>query len=93
MSNCPSFQMFEQLYIWGAEEFILNATYVEQKLKDFENEMGHVTYLREDYNECLELFEEDLSKKLAPDTVSRIISLFRMMYGNRTEIETALVRV
>lgn len=64
-------------------------------MKDFANEMGQENYafLREDYNECLKLFEMDLSQKLDPGTVSRIISLYRMIYGNRTEVETALVRV
>lgn len=64
-------------------------------MKDFGDEMGQENYafLRENYNECLELFEMDLSQKLAPDTVSRIISLYRMIYGNRTEVDTALVRV
>lgn len=87
--------MLSQLELWGVKQFILNATYVEQKMKDFANEMGQENYafFREDYNECLELFEMDLSQKLAPDTVSRIISLFRMVYGNRTEVETALVRI
>lgn len=87
--------MLSQLELWGVKQFILNATYVEQKMKDFANEMGQENYafLCQDYNECLELFEMDLSQKLAPDTVSRIISLFRMIYGNRTEVETALVRI
>lgn len=87
--------MFHQLENWEPKDFIMNTTYVEQKLKDFANEkgQGNYTYLREDFNECLKLREMDLSKKLAPDTVFRMISLYRMMYGNRTEIETALVRV
>lgn len=87
--------MVDQLRLWGVERSILNATYVEQKMNDFANEMGQENYafLREDYNECLELFEMDLSQKLAPDIVSRFIRLYRMIYGDRTQIETALVRV
>lgn len=57
--------------------------------------MGQENYEfpREDYNECLELLETDLSKKLTPDIVSRIMSFHRMIYGNRTDIGIALVRV
>lgn len=77
----------------GTENFILNVTYVEQKMINLVNQTDeNYAFLREDFNECLDLFQMDLSKKLAPDTVSRIISLFRMMYGNRTQIETALVK-
>lgn len=67
---------------------------MEQKLTDFANEKGQVYYeiLREDFNECLKLYEMDLSEKLAKDTVARIITLHRIMYGNRTEIDAALVR-
>lgn len=49
-------------------------------------------FLCEDFNECLELHTMDLSKKLTPDTVSRLISLNRLVYGNQSGIETALVR-
>lgn len=87
--------MWKQLQNWNTENVIINATYVEQKLKDFANKKGQETYefLREDFKECLELFETDLSKGLNSYTVSRLINLYRMMYGNRTEIETGLVRV
>lgn len=66
--------MLSQLKLWGVNQFILNATYVEQKMKDFANKMGleHYAFLRQDYNECLELFEIDLSQKLAPE---KLISL------------------
>lgn len=47
-------------------------------------------FLREDFVESLELFEEDLSKYIATDIISRVTSLHRMIYGNRTEIESAL---
>ncbi|XP_031637815.1 uncharacterized protein LOC116350212 isoform X2 [Contarinia nasturtii] len=84
--------MIDRLKMLGATSFVLNATYVEKKQKDFANKMGQENYefLREDYNECLELLETDLSKKLTPDIVSRIMSFHRMIYGNRREIETAL---
>ena len=87
--------MFDQLKFWGAKRFVLNATYVEQKQKEYANKMGQLNYafLQNDFNECLELFKTDLSKKVAPDTVSRIITLRRMVYGSRREIETALVSV
>lgn len=86
--------MFWMIHRRGTEnEFILDVTYVEQKMINLVNQTDeNYAFLREDFNECLDLFQMDLSKKLAPDTVSRIISLFRMMYGNRTQIETALVK-
>lgn len=79
--------------MWGAQRFILNATYVEQTLKDLAYAKGPINHaiLREDFKECLELNKMDISKKLAPDTVSRLMSLLRIFYGNRTEIETASV--
>lgn len=64
-----------------------------QKQKDDANRMGHAMYefFREDYTECLEMFAEDLSKIVAPDIANRLISLHKIIYGNQTEIETALV--
>lgn len=71
---------------------------MEKKQKDDEIEMGRgllaqllYELWQENYKQYLELVEIDLSKKLAPDTVSRLISLGRVKYGNRTDIETALV--
>lgn len=51
----------------------------------------HYAFIRDDYNEVLELIAMDFTKKQTPDTVSRIISLHRINYRNRTEIGTALV--
>lgn len=94
--KCALFQTLRRLKTWGASnEFFLNATFVEQKLKNFADVQGQTKYsiLREDFDECLELYKVDLSKKLPPDTVSRLITLHRVMYGNRTEIDNALVRI
>lgn len=71
----------------------MNVTYVEQKQREFANEKGELQYdfIVDDYNESLELFANDLYQKLDPDTASRLVTLCRIKYGNRTEVETALV--
>lgn len=58
-------------------------------------ERGQLPYSfdRDEYNECLELFVEDISKTVASDTVSRVMTLQRILYGNQTEIESALVSI
>lgn len=58
-------------------------------------ERGQLQYSfdRDEYNECLELFADDLSKTVASDTVSRVMTLQRILYGNRMEIENALVSI
>lgn len=94
--------MFNQLRTWGADRSTLNATHVEQKLEDFANEKAklihrnsNLTYelLREDNNECLELFGSNLSEKLDSDVVSRLIGFYRIVFGTQTEIQSALVNV
>lgn len=57
--------------------------------------MGQMPYefIRADYNECIELFAMDISELIEPDIVSRLITLQRIVYGNRTEIEAALVSI
>ncbi|XP_055305936.1 uncharacterized protein LOC129570385 [Sitodiplosis mosellana] len=72
---------------------ILNVTKIQQRQERILRDKGgqlEYEFFRADYNECLELLAMDLSKYLSLDAVSRIISLHRMLYGNRTEIETAL---
>lgn len=58
-------------------------------------ERGRLPYSfdHDEYNECLELFAKDLSNAVASDTLSRVMTLQRLVYGNRTEIENALVNV
>lgn len=55
--------------------------------------IGQIEYefARDDYNECLELFSMDLHEKLAPDILSRVLIMYRVPYGNRTNFEEALV--
>ncbi|XP_031627299.1 uncharacterized protein LOC116343412 [Contarinia nasturtii] len=87
--NDRIFNLFD--HISGVE--ILNVTKIQQRQERIlRNKGGQLDYefFRADYNECLELLAMDLSKYLSSDAVSRIISLHRMLYGNRTEIETAL---
>lgn len=88
-----SIQVFSQFDDWNDTKFNLNVTYVEKKQKEFANKKGELQYdfIVDDYNESLELFADDLSQKLAPDIVSRLITFGRAIYGNRTEVETALV--
>lgn len=72
-----SFQLFNLLLTKRKSIIvILNATYVEQKQKGAENKIGQLTYefYREDYYECLHMFEIDIAKELAPGIVARIIS-------------------
>lgn len=80
---------------WNARNIVLNVTYVEQKMNETQIEYGQLPYSfdREEYNECLELFVEDISKTVASDTLSRVMTLQRILYGNRTEIENALVSI
>lgn len=55
--------------------------------------LGQLLYelWQENFKQHIELLQIDLSKKLAPDIVSRLISLNHIRYGNRTDIEIALV--
>ena len=80
---------------WNATNFVQNVAYVEQKQQEVLNEYGALYYefLHEDYRESLELFEMDLKRcnGLPLDSLSRVIILMRIFYGNRTEIETGLV--
>lgn len=71
----------------------MSVTFIEQKQQDLITEKGrmHYEFIRSDYNECVELFATDILKILKPDIVSRLITLHRIVYGNRTEIEAALV--
>lgn len=71
----------------------LNVTIVEQIQNDLIAEKGQMPYefLRADYIECLELFATDISKLLELDIVLRLITMYRIVYGNRMEIEAALV--
>lgn len=80
---------------WNTTNLVLNVTYVEEKMNETQIKQGPLTYSfdREEYNECIELFADDLSKRLSPDTLSRVIILQRIVYGNRTEIENALVSI
>lgn len=80
---------------WNTKNVVLNVTYVEQKMNETQIERGQLPYSfdREEYNECLELFAEDLSKTVASGTLSRVMTLQRILYGNRTEIENALVSI
>lgn len=66
---------------------------MQQKQKDDANVLGQMQYefYRTDYNECFEMFAEDLSKLVAPNIAHRLISLLRIIYGNQAEIATALV--
>ncbi|XP_031634260.1 uncharacterized protein LOC116347696 [Contarinia nasturtii] len=84
--------LFSKLRSWNTRNIVLNVTYVEQKMNETQIERGQLPYSfdRDEYNECLELFAEDLSKKVASDTISRVMTLQRILYGNRTEIENAL---
>lgn len=94
LSLCSSFQVIGyQFEKWNTSNVVLNVTYVEEKQKNDANVVGQLQYefFREDYNECFEMFTEDLSKLVAPDTADRLISLLRIIYGNKAEIATALV--
>lgn len=87
-------QVFDQFHDWNRDSnFILNVTHVEQKQIEFANKKGELQYdfIVDDYNESLELFANDLSQKIEPDIASRFMTLCRAIYGNRTEVETALV--
>lgn len=98
-------QFLRTLKMWNVENIVLNVTYVEQKQNNLVTEKGQMQYefMRDDYHECLELFATDLVKAVqpaglsaivAPNTIpiiSRMITLHRIIYGNRTEIEAALV--
>ncbi|XP_055301815.1 uncharacterized protein LOC129568196 [Sitodiplosis mosellana] len=81
-----------QIFEWNVSNIVANVMYVEQKQKQDAKQMGQMQYEfnREDYNECLEIFVEDLTKILAPEIAYRLISLHRIIYGNQTEIQTAL---
>lgn len=80
---------------WSRKKDILNVTFIEQKQKDLITEKGRMQYefIRADYNECVELFAMDLLKILEPEIVSRLITLHRIVYGDRTEIEAVLVSI
>lgn len=87
-------EMLGTLRRWNATNFVQNVSYIEQKQQEVLNEYGALYYefLLEDYREALELFEMDLKKcGLSSNSVSRVMSLVRIIYGNRTEIETGLV--
>lgn len=51
-------------------------------------------FVRGDHTEreLLEMFEMDISNKLSPDLVSRLISLCKLKYGNRTDIKSSSVK-
>lgn len=89
------FQLMKKLRGWNATNFVQNVAYVEQKQQEILNEYGALYYefLHEDYSESLELFEMDLKRcnGLPLDSVSRVMSLMRIIYGNRTDIENGLV--
>lgn len=88
-------QPFSQLSSWNSRNVILNVTYVEQKMNETQIKRGQLPYSfdREEYNECLELFANDLSKTVPSDILSRVMTLQRIVYGNRTEIANALVSI
>lgn len=48
-------------------------------------------FWQENYNQYIALLQADLSMRLAPDIVFRLISLNQIKYGNRADIEIALV--
>lgn len=96
ISNIISlFQLMCKLSEWNATNFVQNVAYVEQKQQKILNEYGarYYEFLLYDYSESLELFEVDLKRfnGLSSYSISRVMSLMRIIYGNRTEIETGLV--
>lgn len=83
-----------KLRSWNSKNIILNVTYVEQKINETQIKQGEAySFDREECNACLELFAKDLSKTVPSDTLSRVMTLQRLPYGNRTEIENALVSI
>lgn len=99
-----SLQFLRTLKMWNTKNIVLNVTYVEQKQMEIVTERGQMQYefMRDDYNECLDLFATDLLKALHPTMsaivspnsipiISRMIKMYKILYGNRKEIETGLV--
>lgn len=66
---------------------------MEHKQESDASKMNRIEYefIHADYIERMEFFKVDISKKLSPDIVSRSISLSKLKYGNKTDIEAALV--
>lgn len=68
---------------------------MEQKQREFISERKllpiQYDFIREDQNECIELLSTDMNQILMPETASRLMKLPRLFFGNRTEIEAALV--
>lgn len=71
----------------------LTIEFVQQKQLDLIKEKGPMTFafLRADYNECLDLFAKDISALVDADIVSRLTTMYRIMYGKPAEILAALV--
>lgn len=82
---------------WNFTDVFLTVEYVEQEQRAAKIKLGKgllgqllYTFWYENYNEFLDLLEIDLSANLSADTASRLITLHRVVYGNRTEIANAL---
>lgn len=89
-----SFQIRDLFRKWCCSNATLNVTIVEQKQKEastFSKDQLQYDFILDDYNKYIDLCAMDMPRFLHSETGFRLLGLHRLKYGNRTEIEAALV--